>query len=88
MKQLIKDMELSITDLPELNPKNLITETREKAADDIGKRATNFARYAMADVEFALNVLGTGLSEVEYERVFKAMMVRKAKNELRKYNAN
>ncbi len=87
MKELVKGMNLDLQDLPELNPKNLINEARESAADEIGKRATNFARYAMADVEFALGVLGTGLSKIEYEKVFKAMMVRKAKNELRKYNA-
>ena len=56
--------------------------------DDIAKRSTTFARYAMADVEFALGVLGTGLSKEEYTKVFRAMMVRKAKNEVRKHNAN
>lgn len=62
-------------------------ELRNDETDKIGKRATNFARYAMDDVEYALAVLGKSLSRQEYEQCFRAMMVRKAKNEVRKYNA-
>ena len=67
---------------------NFETQSRSQIADDIGKRATNFARYAMADVQFALKILGTTMTKGEYQKVFKAMMVRKAENEVRKYNAN
>ena len=72
----------------ELKDINFEMQSRDHIADDIGKRATNFARYAMADVQFALKILGTSLSHEEYQKVFKAMMVRKAENEVRKYNAN
>jgi len=57
-------------------------------ADEIAKRATTYARYAMADVEFALRELGTQMTNEEYTKVFRAMMKRKAQNELRKYNAS
>ena len=56
-----------------------------RAEDEMAKKAT---AYAMADVEFALHILGTTMNEDEYTKVFRAMMVRKAKNEVRKYNAN
>ncbi len=59
----------------------------ETIEDEISKRATNFARYAMADVEYALQVLGMKMDAEQYEQAFRAMMVRKAKNEVRKYNA-
>ncbi len=71
--------------LLKLNEHDLIEKSRKvNMEDEIAKRATMYARYAMADIEYALAVLGTALSEEEYQRVFKAMMVRKAKNELRK----
>ena len=87
MRELV-EQEFDLEDIVKASSEDLLKDTRDHTADDIGKRATNFARYAMADVEYALAVLGTAMSKKEYARVFKAMMIRKAKNELRKYNAN
>lgn len=87
----MRDLVTRKFELEDLNLEDAAIElqkTRDQTADDIGKRATNFARYAMADVEYALAVLGTSMSPDEYAKVFKAMMVRKAKNEVRKHNAN
>ena len=78
-----------MTELIELNEDFLLDRADTlKAEDEMAKKATAYARYAMADVEFALNILGTTMSKDEYTKVFRAMMVRKAKNEVRKYNAH
>ena len=55
---------------------------------EIASRATVFARMAMADVEYGLAAIGETLTAEQYATMFKAMMVRKAKNELRKHNAS
>jgi len=75
-------------DVINLNPLYLDAVAVETdVVDEIAKRATIFARFAMADVEFALRELGTQMSNEEYTKVFRAMMQRKAANELRKANA-
>ena len=70
--------------LSEIDVNELALADEENA---IAAKAVTFARYAMVDVEYALAVLGHSLSKEEYEQAFKAMIVRKAKNEVRKYNA-
>lgn len=65
---------------------SIIAET--DVVDEIAKRATVYARFAMADVEFAMAILGTQMSNKEYTKVFRAMMKRKVENELRKYDVN
>lgn len=71
----------------EVSDQALLNASKSSVEDEIAKRATSFARYAMADVEYALAVLGKSLSKEEYQQCFNAMMVRKAKNEVRKHNS-
>jgi len=77
-------------DLEKLSDETKLLEKANKvnSQDEIAKKATTFARYAMADVEYGMAVLGLSMSKDDYSRVFKAMMIRKAKNEVRKYNAS
>jgi hypothetical protein len=76
-----------LVSLEELAMPCQVTQKKRGPEDELAATATSYARYAMADVEFALRVLGTEMSSLEYRKVFQAMIIRKAKNELRKYNA-
>ena len=71
-----------------LNDLNLARAAEQDPNDELAAKATMYARYAMADVEFALAQLGMSMTADQYQTAFKAMMVRKAKNEVRKYNAS
>lgn len=66
----------------------LVAAGDDVITDEIAKKATLFARMAMQDVDYALRAVGMVMTNEQREEAMRAMMLRKAKNEVRKYNAS